>query len=211
VEPLGATALLTLATEGAWPGASEPPTAPAASSVVLRVTSSAVISFAVASFAALFTTASSAALLSVASLSGVAVVTAASSGTAGPAPKSCRNRLLDRPPGRHCGYLPGRLHGLLAGRHHDRDHHWSPLCTGAMLTSSSVGIVANSAVLTAWFAQMGSQTVAGTRSSAENWSWVSAFKLATSRAASRLDPGLRSSRMMSFTLVYIHAGRCNWS
>jgi hypothetical protein len=32
-------------------------------------------------------------------------------------------RLLDRPSGRHCGYppdhhLPGRLHGLLAGRHH---------------------------------------------------------------------------------------------
>jgi hypothetical protein len=45
---------------------------------------------------------------------------------------------------------------------------WSPLYTGAMSTSSSVGIVANIAVLTAWFTQMGSQTAAGTTSSVEN-------------------------------------------
>jgi hypothetical protein len=54
---------------------------------------------------------------------------------------------------------------------------------------------------------MGSQTAVGTMSSAENWSIVSAFKLATSRTSSRLDPGQRSSRMMLFTPVYIQAGR----
>jgi hypothetical protein len=37
-----------------------------------------------------------------------------------------------------------------------------------MLTSSSVGIIANSTVLGAWLAQMGSQTAAGTTSSTEN-------------------------------------------
>jgi hypothetical protein len=62
----------------------------------------------------------------------------------------------------------------------------SPLCMGVMSTSSSVDIVANSSVLTTWFTQMGSQTAANTTSSAENWSVVSAFKLATSRAASWL-------------------------
>jgi hypothetical protein len=84
---------------------------------------------------------------------------------------------------------------------------WSPLCTRVMSTSSNVGIVANSAVLAAWFAQMGLQTAAGTMSLAENWFMVSAFKLAASRISSRLDLGPRSSCMMSFTPVYIHAGR----
>jgi hypothetical protein len=88
---------------------------------------------------------------------------------------------------------------------------WSPLFTRAMSTSSSVGIIANSAVLTAWFVKMGLQTVARTMSSAENWSVVSAFKLATRWAASKLDPGPPSSRMMSFTPVYIHVGRCDRS
>jgi hypothetical protein len=73
--------------------------------------------------------------------------------------------------------------------------------------SSNVGIITNSAVLTAWFVEMGSQAAAGTMSSAKNWSVVSAFNLAASRTSSRLDPGQRSSRMMSFTPVYIHAGR----
>jgi hypothetical protein len=58
---------------------------------------------------------------------------------------------------------------------------------------------------------MGSQTAIGAMSSAENWSVVSAFKLATNKAASRLDLGPRSSRMMLFTPVYIHAGRCDRS
>jgi hypothetical protein len=80
------------------------------------------------------------------------------------------------------------------------------LCTRVMLTSSSVGIIANSVVLAAWFAQRGSQPAAGITSSAEGWSVVSAFKLATSRMLPRLDPGPRSSRMMSFTPVNIHAG-----
>jgi hypothetical protein len=35
---------------------------------------------------------------------------------------------------------------------------------------------------------------------------VSAFKLAASRASPRLDLGPRSSYMMSFTPLYIHAG-----
>jgi hypothetical protein len=56
-------------------------------------------------------------------------------------------------------------------------------------------------------AQRGSQAAVGVMSSAEDWSVVSAFKLADSRASPRLDPGPRSSHMMSFTLVYIHAGR----
>jgi hypothetical protein len=84
---------------------------------------------------------------------------------------------------------------------------WSPLCTGAMSMSSSVGIIANSDVLAAWFTKRGSQAAAGIMSSAEDWSMVSAFKRATSRASPRLDPGPRSSRMMSFTPVYIYAGR----
>jgi hypothetical protein len=58
-----------------------------------------------------------------------------------------------------------------------------------MSTSSSVGIVANSAVLIVWFTQMGSQTAADTTSSAENCFVVSAFKLAASRTSSWLDPG----------------------
>jgi hypothetical protein len=54
---------------------------------------------------------------------------------------------------------------------------------------------------------MDSQTASGTTSSTKNWSVVSAFKLAASKTSSRLDLGLRSSHMMSFTPVYIHAGR----
>jgi hypothetical protein len=33
---------------------------------------------------------------------------------------------------------------------------WSPLCTRAMLMSSSVGIITNSTVLTTWFTERGS-------------------------------------------------------
>jgi hypothetical protein len=66
---------------------------------------------------------------------------------------------------------------------------WSPLCTRAMPTSSSVGIIANSIVLTAWFAQSDSQPVVGITSSAEGGSVVSAFKLAASRVSPKLDPG----------------------
>jgi hypothetical protein len=44
---------------------------------------------------------------------------------------------------------------------------WSPLYTGAMSTLSSVGIIVNSVVLAAWFAQRGSQATAGITSSAE--------------------------------------------
>jgi hypothetical protein len=73
--------------------------------------------------------------------------------------------------------------------------------------SSSVGIIANNAVLAACFTQRGSQAAAGVMSSAEGWSVVSGFKLGASRASPRLDPGPRSSRMMSFTSVYIHARR----
>jgi hypothetical protein len=58
-----------------------------------------------------------------------------------------------------------------------------------MSTLSSMGIVANSVVLTAWFVQMGSQTAAGTMSSAENWYVVNALKLVASRTSSRLDLG----------------------
>jgi hypothetical protein len=43
--------------------------------------------------------------------------------------------------------------------------------------------------------------------SAEGWSVVSAFKLVANRVSPRLDPGPRSSHMMSFTPVYIHVGR----
>jgi hypothetical protein len=85
--------------------------------------------------------------------------------------------------------------------------NWSPLCTRAMSTSSSVGIITNSAVLTAWFVQRGSQPAIGVTSSAKGGSIVIAFKLAASRVSPRLDPGPRSSCMMSFTPVYIHAGR----
>jgi hypothetical protein len=74
-----------------------------------------------------------------------------------------------------------------------------------------VGIVASSAVLAAWLAQMGSQTAADTMRSAENWYAVSAFKHAASNASSRLDPGPRSSCMMSFTRVYTDAGQAGWS
>jgi hypothetical protein len=84
---------------------------------------------------------------------------------------------------------------------------WSPLCTRAMSTSSNVGIIANSVVFAAWFTQRGSQPAAGVTSSAEGWSVVSAFKLAASNVSLRLDPNPRSIRMMSFTPVYIHAGR----
>jgi hypothetical protein len=66
---------------------------------------------------------------------------------------------------------------------------WSPLCTRAMPTSSSVGIIANSIVLTTWFMQRDSQPVVGITSSAEGGSVVSAFKLAASRVSPRLDPG----------------------
>jgi hypothetical protein len=45
---------------------------------------------------------------------------------------------------------------------------WSPLCIGAMSTSSSVGIIANNAILAAWFTQRGSQAVAGITSTAED-------------------------------------------
>jgi hypothetical protein len=75
-----------------------------------------------------------------------------------------------------------------------------------MSTLSSVGIATSNVVLTTWFTQMGSQTTGGNMSSVENWYVVSAFKLVASRSSSRLDPGPRSSRMMSFTPVYIHAG-----
>jgi hypothetical protein len=88
---------------------------------------------------------------------------------------------------------------------------WSPLYTGAMSTSSSVGIIANNVVLTAWFAQRGSQAAAGVMSLAEGWSVVSAFKLAASRVSPKLDPDPRSRRMMSFTPVYIHAGQWDQS
>jgi hypothetical protein len=84
---------------------------------------------------------------------------------------------------------------------------WSPLYMGVMSTSSSVGIIASSAILTAWFTQRGSQPAIGVTSSAEGGSVVSAFKLMASRVSPRIDPGPRSSRMMSFTSVYIHAGR----
>jgi hypothetical protein len=84
---------------------------------------------------------------------------------------------------------------------------WSPLCTGVMSTSSSVGIIANSDVLAAWFAQRCSQPAASIMSLADGWSVVSALKLTASKVTPRLDPGPRSSRMMSFTLVYIHAGQ----
>jgi hypothetical protein len=77
--------------------------------------------------------------------------------------------------------------------------------------SSSVGIIANNAVLTAWFAQRGSQAAAGVMSLAEGWFVVSAFKLAVSRVSPRLDLGPQSSRMMSFIPVYIHAGQCDRS
>jgi hypothetical protein len=75
-----------------------------------------------------------------------------------------------------------------------------------MSTSFNVGIIANSVVLAAWFAQRGSQPAAGVMSSDEGMSVVSAFKLTASRVSPRLDPGPRSSRMMSFTPVYIHVG-----
>jgi hypothetical protein len=88
---------------------------------------------------------------------------------------------------------------------------WSPLYTGVMSTSSSVGIVASNAILVVWFAQMGSQTAAGTMKSVKNWSAVSALKLVASRASSRLDPGPCSSCMMSFTPVYIHLRRAGRS
>jgi hypothetical protein len=44
-----------------------------------------------------------------------------------------------------------------------------------MSTPSSVSIIANSIVLTAWFAQRGWQATADVTSSAEDWSMVSAF------------------------------------
>jgi hypothetical protein len=59
--------------------------------------------------------------------------------------------------------------------------------------------------------QMGSQTAVGTTRSTENWSTVSTFNHAASRASSRLDPESHSSCMMSFTPVYIHEGRVGWS
>jgi hypothetical protein len=94
VEPLGAAALLAPATEGAWPGAGEPPAAPAASSVVLPATSLAAAAFTAASSAALssvalYAAASSAALLSMASLLAVAIIAVTSSSTTGPALESC--------------------------------------------------------------------------------------------------------------------------
>jgi hypothetical protein len=73
---------------------------------------------------------------------------------------------------------------------------WSPLCTRAMSTLSSVGIIANSAVLAVWFMQRGSQAAAGVTSSAMGWSVVSDFKLAANKVSPRLDLGPRSSRMM---------------
>jgi hypothetical protein len=84
---------------------------------------------------------------------------------------------------------------------------WSSLCPGAMSTSSSVGIIANSAVLTTWLTQRGSQAATGVMSSTEGWSVVSFFKLAASRVSPRVDPGPWSNRMMSFTPVYINMGR----
>jgi hypothetical protein len=85
------------------------------------------------------------------------------------------------------------------------------LCTGAMSTSSNVGIIANNAILVAWFTQRGSQPAAGIMSSVEGWSIVSAFKLAASSVSHRLDQVLRSSRMISFTPVHIPAGWWDWS
>jgi hypothetical protein len=66
-----------------------------------------------------------------------------------------------------------------------------------------MGNIANIVVLAAWFTQRGSQPATGVTSSAEGWSVVSAFKLTASRVSPRLDPGPQSSRMMSFTPVYI--------
>jgi hypothetical protein len=91
VDPLGATTLLAPTAEGTWPGAGEPPAAPAASTVVLPATSSVAAAFTAASSVALssatlFAAASSMALLSVTSLSAVVV----SSSTAGPTPESYR-------------------------------------------------------------------------------------------------------------------------
>jgi hypothetical protein len=71
--------------------------------------------------------------------------------------------------------------------------------------SSSVGIVASNAILATWFTKMVSQTAVSTTRSVKNWSAVSAFKFMANRASSRLDLGPRSSYMMSFTPVYIHA------
>jgi hypothetical protein len=123
MEPLGAAALLAPATEGAWPGAGEPPADPAASSAVLPATSSTAAAFTVASSAALSSVAlyaatSSAALLSMVSLLVVTIIAVASSSTTGPALKSCHSRFCrgssssdDTPPSlrttRACLPLPG--------------------------------------------------------------------------------------------------------
>jgi hypothetical protein len=68
-------------------------------------------------------------------------------------------------------------------------------------------IITNNDVLAAWFAQRGSQPTTGVMSSTEGGSVVSTFKLAATRVSPRLDPSPQSNRMMSFTPVYIHAGR----
>jgi hypothetical protein len=122
--------------------------------------------------------------------------------------------------------LSGRLHGLLTGAATtvtssganrtagSEDDHTAGLVAPLHWSDVNIvqrGIVANNAVLATWFVQMGSQTIADTTSSAENWSVVNTFKLAVSRTSSRLDPGSRSSRMISFTPVYIHARRWDWS
>jgi hypothetical protein len=97
VEPLGATALLAPAADGAWPRAGERPAAHAASAAAaLTVASSVALSSAafftavssvVFSFVALFVVASSTARFAAFSLS----VVAASSSTVGPAPESCHS------------------------------------------------------------------------------------------------------------------------
>jgi hypothetical protein len=58
-----------------------------------------------------------------------------------------------------------------------------------MLTSSSIGIIANRIILAIWFIQMGSQATGGAMSSAKNWFEVNAFKHTASKSSSRLDPG----------------------
>jgi hypothetical protein len=100
--------------------------------------------------------------------------------------------------------LSGRLHGLLTGAAtavtssganrtaRSGDDHTAGLVAPLHWSDVNIvqrGIVANSAVLATWFVQMGSQTIADTTSSVENWSVVNTFKLAVSRTSSRLDPG----------------------
>jgi hypothetical protein len=79
-----------------------------------------------------------------------------------------------------------------------------------MSISSNVGISFNSSNLTTWSKQIGMQGARGLMKSLEDGPVLSYSSIVSSTSGSRMDPRLRSSRVVSFSPVYSHAGRAHY-